>query len=89
MVLYGSSFINLIFALRGLAAALAHVGLYCVTGIALPPVDATTTGFFFIVLLALRATEGVNRGPLSSSRQISSLQNPPATASRQQGTETL
>jgi hypothetical protein len=42
MVLYGSSFINLIFAFRGLATALAHVGSHCVTGIALPPVDATS-----------------------------------------------
>jgi hypothetical protein len=42
MVLYGSSFINLIFAFRGLATALAHVGPHCVTGIALPPVDATS-----------------------------------------------
>jgi hypothetical protein len=28
--------------LRGLAAALAHVGPHCVTGIALSPVDATS-----------------------------------------------
>jgi hypothetical protein len=42
MVLYGSSFINLIFGFRGLTAALAHVDPHCVAGIALPPVDATS-----------------------------------------------
>jgi hypothetical protein len=57
MVLYGSSFINLIFASRELAAALAHVGSHCVTGIALPPVDATH--LFSIVALAVgREYEG-------------------------------
>jgi hypothetical protein len=57
MVLYGSSFINLIFAPRGLAAALAHVGPHRVTGIALPPVDATC--LFSIVTLAVgREYEG-------------------------------
>jgi hypothetical protein len=45
MVLYGSSFINLIFGFRELAAVLAHVGSHCVTGIALPPVDATRLFF--------------------------------------------
>jgi hypothetical protein len=53
MVLYGSSFINLIFAPRGLAAALAHVGPHRVTGIALPPVDATFGVLFSIVSLAV------------------------------------
>jgi hypothetical protein len=62
MVLYGSSFINLIFAPRGLVAALAHVGLHCVAGIALPPVDATVL-LFFIVLLAAR--EGTRKRILS------------------------
>jgi hypothetical protein len=51
MILYGSSFINLIFAFREVATALAHVGSHCVTGIALPPVDAT---FLSIVHLAVR-----------------------------------
>jgi hypothetical protein len=51
MVLYGSSFINLIFAFRGLAAALAHAGSHCVTGIALSPVDATSLFFSFLSLL--------------------------------------
>jgi hypothetical protein len=41
MVLYGSSFINLIFVFRGLATAVAHVGPHCVTGIVLAPIDAT------------------------------------------------
>jgi hypothetical protein len=46
MVLYGSSFINLIFGSWGLAAVLAHVGSHRVTGIALPPVDATFFSLF-------------------------------------------
>jgi hypothetical protein len=33
--------INLIFAFRGSASVLAHVEPHCVTGITLPPVDAT------------------------------------------------
>jgi hypothetical protein len=37
--------------LGGLAAALAHVGPHCVTGIALPPVDAT----LFVSVVALAA----------------------------------
>jgi hypothetical protein len=37
--------------LGGLAAALAHVGPHCVTGIALPPVDATV----FVSVVALAA----------------------------------
>jgi len=41
MSLYVASNINLIFVSRELAAVLAHVGSHCVTGIALPPVDAT------------------------------------------------
>ena len=46
--------INLIFASRELTAVLAHVGTHCVTGIVLPPVDATS-----IVSLALqREDEG-------------------------------
>jgi hypothetical protein len=57
MVLYGSSFINLIFASRGLAAALAHVGPHRVTGIALPPVDATIFGSI-VALAAAREHEG-------------------------------
>jgi hypothetical protein len=51
MVLYGSSVIKLIFGFRELAAALAHVGSHRVTGIALPPVDATC--LFSIVALAV------------------------------------
>ena len=54
-----ASYINLIFAPRGLAAVLAHVGSYCVTGIALPPVDAIS----FIVALAFeREDEEGSRG---------------------------
>ncbi|KAF8249113.1 hypothetical protein K440DRAFT_622493, partial [Wilcoxina mikolae CBS 423.85] len=41
MSLYVASFINLIFESWELTAVLAHVGSHCVTGIALPPVDAT------------------------------------------------
>ena len=33
--------INLIFAFRGSASVLAHAKPHCVTGITLPPVDAT------------------------------------------------
>jgi hypothetical protein len=65
MVLYGSSFINLIFAFRGLAAALAHVGSHCVTGIALSPVDATFPLLSFPSLLwPLRESTTDERNPL-------------------------
>jgi hypothetical protein len=69
MVLYGSSFINLIFAPRGLAAALAHVGPHCVTGIALPPVDATRL-FSIVALAAAREHKGRNFGVSSGAKVV-------------------
>jgi hypothetical protein len=61
MVLYGSFFINLIFAFRGLAAALAHAGSHCVTGIALSPADATSLFFSIVALAAAREHEGLQK----------------------------
>jgi hypothetical protein len=40
-VLFEPSYINLIFEPRESASVLAHVDTHCVTGIVLPPVDAT------------------------------------------------
>ena len=45
MSLYVTSHINLIFAIWGPASVLAHADPHCVTGITLPPVDATLLFF--------------------------------------------
>ena len=52
MSLNVTSYINLIFRIRGLVSVLAHANLHCVTGITLPPVDAKAlfSFYFFIVV---------------------------------------
>ncbi|KAI5816134.1 hypothetical protein BZA77DRAFT_313707 [Pyronema omphalodes] len=53
-VLFEPSYINLIFEPRELASVLAHVDTHCVTGIVLPPVDAT---ILFLICYLWEASE--------------------------------
>ena len=73
-----TSYINLIFRIRGLVSVLAHADPHRVTGITLPPVDASDlfSFYFFIVVPGFGEAMEKKRNESRSALPLSSLSAP-------------